>query len=30
VRAVEGFTALLVNLNRRHHANTSIRTLGLA
>jgi NADPH-dependent F420 reductase len=29
VRAVEGITALLVNLNRRHRAHTSIRVLGL-
>jgi NADPH-dependent F420 reductase len=29
VRAIEGITALLVNLNARHHAHTSIRVLGL-
>jgi NADPH-dependent F420 reductase len=29
VRYVEGITALLVNLNRAHHAHTSIRVLGL-
>jgi NADPH-dependent F420 reductase len=28
-RAIEGITALLVNLNRAHHAHTSIRVLGL-
>jgi 8-hydroxy-5-deazaflavin:NADPH oxidoreductase len=28
-RAIEGITALLVNLNRAHHAHTSIRILGL-
>jgi NADPH-dependent F420 reductase len=29
VRYVEGITALLVSLNRQHHAHTSIRVLGL-
>jgi len=29
VRAVEGITALLVNLNRRHHARTAVRIVGL-
>ena len=29
VRSVEGITALLVNLNRAHHAHTSIRILGV-
>jgi len=28
-RSIEGITALLVNLNRAHHAHTSIRVLGL-
>jgi predicted dinucleotide-binding enzyme len=28
-RAIEGITALLVNLNRAHRAHTSIRVLGL-
>jgi predicted dinucleotide-binding enzyme len=28
-RSIEGITALLVNLNRAHHAHTSIRILGL-
>lgn len=28
-RALEAITALLLNLNRRHHARTSIRILGL-
>lgn len=30
VRAVEGITALLVNLNRRHHARTTVRIVGLS
>jgi predicted dinucleotide-binding enzyme len=29
VRSVEGIAALLVNLNRRRHARTSIRVLGI-
>jgi predicted dinucleotide-binding enzyme len=29
VRYVEGITALLVNLNRRHRAHTAIEILGL-
>jgi hypothetical protein len=29
-RYVEGLTALLLNLNRRHRASTSVRILGLS